>query len=97
MALAAPDFLGDDSHTSVGALLRRKMTPAKALLHPHKVPEGVKHIFEVVEGREQRKEFNIYIEGTDKDNAEPLAEKVESDVTPAAIKQASADGEDSSA
>jgi hypothetical protein len=24
---------------------------AKALLHPHKTPEGVKHIFEAVEGR----------------------------------------------
>jgi succinate dehydrogenase / fumarate reductase iron-sulfur subunit len=79
------------------ALLRRKMTPTKALLHPHKAPQGVKHIFEVVEGRESRSEFNIYIEGTDQDNAEPPAEKVESDVLKEVIKQAPAGGEDSSA
>jgi len=42
-------------------------------------------------------EFNIYIEGTDQDNAEPPAEKVESDVLKEVIKQAPAGGEDSSA
>ena len=50
------------------ALLRRKMTPAKALLHPHRASDGVKKIFEVVEGRDQRNEFNLYISGTDADN-----------------------------
>ena len=50
------------------ALLRRKMTPAKALLHPHRAPDGVKKIYEVVEGRDQRNEFNLYISGTDADN-----------------------------
>jgi succinate dehydrogenase / fumarate reductase, iron-sulfur subunit len=61
------------------ALLRRKMTPAKALLHPHKAPDGVKKIFEVVEGREQRNEFNIYISGTDANNegTAEVAEKIE--------------------
>ena len=31
----------------------RKMTPGKALLHPHKAPKDVKRIFEQVEGRER--------------------------------------------
>jgi succinate dehydrogenase / fumarate reductase iron-sulfur subunit len=50
------------------ALLRGKMTPGKALLHPHSAPDGVKKIYEVVEGRDQRNEFNLYISGTDADN-----------------------------
>jgi len=50
------------------ALLRRKMTPAKALLHPHRAPDGVKKIYEIVEGRDERNEFNLYISGTDADN-----------------------------
>ncbi len=61
------------------ALLRRKMTPAKALLHPHKASDGVKKIFEVVEGRDQRNEFNLYISGTDANNegTDDVAEKIE--------------------
>ncbi len=61
------------------ALLRRKMTPAKALLHPHRAPDGVKKIYEVVEGRDQRNEFNIYISGTDANNegTDEVAEKIE--------------------
>lgn len=59
----------------VTALLRRKVTPGKALLHSHKAPEGVKHIFETIEGREERVEFNLYIEGTDEDNAEPQTDE----------------------
>ena len=50
------------------ALLRRKMTPGKALLHPHRAPDGVKKIYEVVEGRDERNEFNLYISGTDANN-----------------------------
>ena len=46
------------------ALLRRKVTPAKALLHQHKAPEGVKAIYETVEGREERVELNLYITAT---------------------------------
>jgi succinate dehydrogenase / fumarate reductase iron-sulfur subunit len=50
------------------ALLRGKATLKVALLHPHKAPKDVKRIFETVEGREQRIEFNPYITGTDEDN-----------------------------
>ena len=68
------------------ALLRRKMTPGKALLHPHKAPDGVKRIFEVVEGRDERNEFNLYISGTDADNegTAEVAEAIE-DAEPAGV------------
>ena len=76
------------------ALLRRKMTPAKALLHPHKASDGVKKIFEVVEGRDQRNEFNLYISGTDANNegTAEVAEKIEA-AEPAGV---AADGSEGS-
>lgn len=89
----------------VTALLRRKVTPAKAMLHSHKAPEGVKRIFEDVESRDGGIEFNLYIQGTDEDNAEPpgvegLVEKVAADVATEAVEEAPvtpAGGEGSSA
>jgi succinate dehydrogenase / fumarate reductase iron-sulfur subunit len=59
------------------ALLRRKVTPMGAL-KPHKIPndslKSVQRIFDTVEGREERVELNLYISGTDEDNAEqPVA------------------------
>ena len=52
------------------ALLRRKVTPA-AVLKPHKLPaadrKAVKRIYDEVEGRDERLEFNIYISGRDED------------------------------
>jgi succinate dehydrogenase / fumarate reductase, iron-sulfur subunit len=53
------------------ALLRRKVTPQNALLHPHKAPKEVKRIFEKVEGRPERLEFNIYVSGTEDDPGAP--------------------------
>jgi succinate dehydrogenase / fumarate reductase iron-sulfur subunit len=60
------------------AILRRKVTPMAAL-KPHKIPSAdlkqVQEIYEEIEGREQRLEFNLYISGTDEANAEnPTAE-----------------------
>ncbi len=89
----------------VTALLRGKVTPQKALLHSHKAPEGVKEIFESVESRDGGIEFNLYIEGTDEDNAEPpgaegVLEKVAEDVVTEALEEAPvtpAGGEGSSA
>jgi len=43
------------------------VTPAKALLHQHKAPTAVRRIFELVEGREQRYELNLYITGYEDD------------------------------
>jgi succinate dehydrogenase / fumarate reductase iron-sulfur subunit len=52
------------------ALLRRKVTPA-AVLKPHKLAradrDALKRIYDEVEGREERAEFNIYISGKDED------------------------------
>src|SRR3954464_9147849 len=45
------------------ALQRRKVTPAKALLHPHKAPQDVKRIFETVDGKSERFELNLYVVG----------------------------------
>jgi succinate dehydrogenase / fumarate reductase iron-sulfur subunit len=54
-------------------LQRRKMTPRKALLHEHKAPKEVRRIFDVVEGREQRYELNLYISGYEDDESEASA------------------------
>jgi hypothetical protein len=51
--------------TVATALARGKVTPQKALLHPHKASKEVKRIFEKVEGREERVELNLYIVGYD--------------------------------
>jgi succinate dehydrogenase / fumarate reductase iron-sulfur subunit len=59
------------------ALMRRKVTPKGALLG-HKIPkkdlQQVKQIYEKVEGRDERIEFNLYISGVDEDN-EPATTK----------------------
>jgi succinate dehydrogenase / fumarate reductase iron-sulfur subunit len=49
------------------ALLRRKVTPAKALLHQHKAPKDVKRIYDAIEDREDRLELNLYITGYDEE------------------------------
>jgi succinate dehydrogenase / fumarate reductase iron-sulfur subunit len=50
------------------ALLRRKVTPAGAL-KPHKIPKDdlkqIRRIYDVVEGRDERLELNLYISGYD--------------------------------
>jgi succinate dehydrogenase / fumarate reductase iron-sulfur subunit len=51
--------------TILTALARRKVTPRKALLHPHKASKEVKRIFDKVDGRKQRVELNLYIVGYD--------------------------------
>ncbi|MEA2186156.1 MAG: succinate dehydrogenase / fumarate reductase, iron-sulfur subunit [Solirubrobacteraceae bacterium] len=61
-----------DSLPSIAkALLRRKVTPA-AVLKPHKLAkqdlQAVKRIYEKLDGKGERNEFNIYISGRDEDN-----------------------------
>jgi heterodisulfide reductase subunit C len=65
------------------ALARRKVTPAKALLHQHKAPEGVKKIYETVEARPERVELNLYITGRDEDLEEGTAAPPADHATPA--------------
>jgi succinate dehydrogenase / fumarate reductase iron-sulfur subunit len=69
LAPGAGIFLAKSLPVISRALIRRKATLKVALLHPHKAPKDVKRIFETIEGRAQRNEYNLYISGTDKDNA----------------------------
>jgi len=57
------------------ALQRRKVTPGKALLHPHKAEPAVKKIFDIVEGRDERIELNLYISGNEDDLADEPAKQ----------------------
>jgi succinate dehydrogenase / fumarate reductase iron-sulfur subunit len=56
----------------IRGLLRRKITPAKALLHPHKASKELRALFDKIEGQDERYELNLYVVGDDKDN-EPAA------------------------
>ena len=55
------------------ALRRGKVTPQKALLHPHKAPKDVKRIFERVHDREERFELNLYVVGQEEEEFEGSA------------------------
>ena len=52
----------------IRGLLRRKITPTKALLHPHKAAKPLQAIFDQIEGEPQRYELNLYVTGNDRDN-----------------------------
>jgi succinate dehydrogenase / fumarate reductase iron-sulfur subunit len=62
------------------AILRRKVTPMGAI-KAHNIPSAdlkeIQDIYNTVEGRDERLEFNLYISGTDEDNAENVPERVE--------------------
>jgi succinate dehydrogenase / fumarate reductase iron-sulfur subunit len=62
------------------AVMRRKVTPMAAL-KPHKIPSAdlkqVQAIYDEIENRDERIEFNLYISGTDEANAENVSERVE--------------------
>jgi succinate dehydrogenase / fumarate reductase, iron-sulfur subunit len=52
----------------VAAIMRRKMTPGKALLHPHrKEYKDLRDYFDKIEGRDKRRELNLYISGYDEE------------------------------
>jgi succinate dehydrogenase / fumarate reductase iron-sulfur subunit len=53
--------------TVTTALMRGKVTPAKALTHPHKAPKEVKRLFDQIDGRDERVELNLYISGYEED------------------------------
>ncbi len=52
------------------ALRRGKVTPAKALLHPHKARKDVKRIFRQVHEKDERYELNLYVVGYEDDEEE---------------------------
>src|ERR687898_1094520 len=49
------------------ALQRGKVTPKKALTHPHKADKSVKRIFEQIHDKEERYELNLYVVGYEDD------------------------------
>jgi succinate dehydrogenase / fumarate reductase iron-sulfur subunit len=60
------------------ALLRRKVTPSKALLHPHrKEYKGLRRIFDEVEEKPERVELNLYVTGVEDEPTEKAAAEEE--------------------
>jgi succinate dehydrogenase / fumarate reductase iron-sulfur subunit len=74
---ALPTLLGS-LPAVLTAMRRRKVTPGKALLHPHKASKAVRKIFKEVTGHEQRYELNLYVSGRDEDNEDAPKAKVKS-------------------
>ena len=75
-------------------LLRGKITPAKALLHPHKAAKQLRGYFDAIESQPKRYELNLYISGYDEDlegaASDAAAESHQEAVTPAATQEGSA-------
>jgi succinate dehydrogenase / fumarate reductase iron-sulfur subunit len=64
---AVPELI-DSLPIVTTALLRGKMTPQKALLHPHRKDyKSLGTYFDKIDGREKRLELNLYITGYDED------------------------------
>jgi succinate dehydrogenase / fumarate reductase iron-sulfur subunit len=60
------------------ALLRRKVTPTKALLHPHrKEYKGLRRIFDEIEEKPERIELNLYVTGVEDEPLEAAAAEEE--------------------
>ncbi len=60
----------------IKGLLRRKVTPRKALLHPHRREyKGLRRYFDTIAARKQRYELNLYIEGKEEQSDEHVAEE----------------------
>jgi succinate dehydrogenase / fumarate reductase, iron-sulfur subunit len=63
---AVPELL-ESLPTIATAVARRKITPAKALLHQHKAPKQVKSLFDKIDGKPERYELNLYVVGYEDD------------------------------
>ena len=63
---AAPELISS-LPIAARALARGKMTVKTALGHPHKASKEVKRIFQIVEGRDERVELNLYVTGYEDD------------------------------
>ena len=61
--------------TAIKGLMKGKMTPQKLLLHQHKAPDGVKRLFDEIDGRPERNELNLYISGIEDEPAEAKSER----------------------
>src|ERR1700687_5647260 len=63
---AVPELVGS-LPVITKALARGKVTPQKALLHPHKAPKAVKGYFDKIDAKAERYELNLYITGYDEE------------------------------
>ena len=59
---AVPELM-DSLPVILQALQRGKVTPKKALTHPHKAPKEVKRIFRQIHEKDDRYELNLYVVG----------------------------------
>jgi succinate dehydrogenase iron-sulfur subunit len=66
---AVPELL-DSLPVITRAVMRRKVTPAGALLHKHKAPKEVKRIFRHVHDKEASYELNLYVTGVEEEDDE---------------------------
>jgi succinate dehydrogenase / fumarate reductase iron-sulfur subunit len=73
---AVPELV-DSLPVILRALMRRKVTPAGALLHSHKASKEVKSIFEEVEAKDERLELNLYVTGVEDEDIEKAASEEE--------------------
>ncbi len=65
----------------VKALRSGKVTPQRALRHPHKAPDDVKRIYDTVEGRDERIELNLYVVGIEDQEPSGMAAGTPATVT----------------
>jgi succinate dehydrogenase / fumarate reductase iron-sulfur subunit len=63
---AVPELI-DSLPTAMTAMARGKITPRKALLHPHKAPKEVRALFDKIDAKEERYELNLYVTGYEDD------------------------------
>ena len=74
---AVPELV-DSLPAITTALLRRKVTPTKALLHPHRKEfKGLRRIFDEVEEKPERVELNLYVTGIEDEPTEKAAAEEE--------------------
>ncbi len=72
---ALPELIGS-LPVVIKGLLRGKVTPRKALLHPHRREyKGLRRYFDTIASRKQRYELNLYIEGKEEQSDEHIAEE----------------------
>jgi succinate dehydrogenase / fumarate reductase iron-sulfur subunit len=64
---AVPELLSS-LPVALRGVLRGKITPKTALLHPHKASKELRGIFDKVDSKPQRYELNLYVSGTDEDD-----------------------------
>jgi succinate dehydrogenase iron-sulfur subunit len=66
---AVPELM-DSLPVILRALQRGKVTPKKALTHPHKAPKEVKRIFSQIHEKDDRYELNLYVVGFEDEQEE---------------------------